>query len=159
MTDMHPARHRPGGEQLIGVLIPAVIARPQPPPAPLPTLPSPRRPGPKSLLIDAVRVDPSGRIWAITLLRALPWDTGHRIDIDYRDGVLVLRSAVDGGHAVGARGSLALPVPTRQICGIDTGTTVLLLAAAETSTMVICPATITVDHLTALFDQVAGEST
>ena len=76
-------RARPDGEQLIGALIPAVRPRPAPPPAPPPALPTRRAPESRTLLVDAPRVDPTGRVWVSTLVRALGWAVGDRIDVDH----------------------------------------------------------------------------
>ena len=97
-------RARPDGEQLIGALIPAVRPRPAPPPAPLPALPTRRVSESRTLLVDAARVDPTGRVWASTLLRALAWAAGDRIDVDHRGTALTVRPALTGAHTVGARG-------------------------------------------------------
>jgi hypothetical protein len=137
MTRMN--RRRRDGEQLIGVLIPAVLPRPKPPPAPLPRLPARRDPAERRLLVDAARVDPSGRVWATTVLRALGWTAGHRISIDHSDHALVVRTAAAGHHTVGTRGSLGLPAPQRQMSSIDIATTVILVAAVDADLLLVCP--------------------
>ena len=78
MSRMKRVQRRSDGEQLIGVLLPAVIVRPTPPPAPLPTLASPRLPARRRLLIDATHLDEHGRYRGAVL----PTDGLLR----YRDG-------------------------------------------------------------------------
>lgn len=157
MTRMKRAQQRSGGEQLIGVLLAAVIVRPTPPPAPLPTLPSPRLADRRRLLIDAARVDPSGRLWITTLLRALHWDAGHRIGIQRSDQVLVVRAAAGGDHSVGAGGSLALPAAHRRMSGIDTATTVLLAADVNEKTLLVCPVNVIGSYINDLYTRTVGE--
>lgn len=147
-------RTRPNGEQLIGALIPAVLPRPTPPPAPLPALPAARQPAHDRLLVDAARVDPSGRVWATTLLCALGWTAGQRVDIDRIGSGLVVRAVPAGRYAVGTRGSLALPPQQRQMAGIDIATTVVLHAMPEAGTLRIYPVAV----LGLLLDKLVGDS-
>jgi hypothetical protein len=153
MSRVNPAR--PDREQLIGALIPAVLPRPTPPPAPLPALPPHREPAEGRLLVDAARVDPSGRVWATTLLRALGWTAGRRVDIDIdRSGLALVVRAVPGGkYAIGTRGGLALPAPQRQMAGIDVGATVILVAVPEADTLCVYPVAL----LGRLLGQVVGD--
>jgi hypothetical protein len=135
-------RARPDGEQLIGALIPAVRPRPAPPPAPLPALPTRRAPESRTLLVDAARVDPTGRVWVSTLLRALGWAAGDRIDVDHTGTALIVQTTPTGTHAVGARGSLSLPAPQRALSGIQIAATVILVAAVDANMLLVCPAAV-----------------
>jgi hypothetical protein len=45
------------------------------------------------------------RVNARSLLRALGWGPGHRVDIAVTEGVLVVGSAVSGLHVLGDRGN------------------------------------------------------
>lgn len=125
-------------ERLIGALVPTSIARPRPVPAPLPTLPTlnlPTATGADDLLLGVARFDHSGRVSARSLLRALGWRPGHRVDVGVVDGALVIGSLATGQHIVGSRGELSLPTAARQMCGIVPGPPQDLLVIHPASTV------------------------
>lgn len=139
---MNRTRNLPRSEQLIGMLIPAVIPRPQPSPAPMPRLPASRPPRIDTLRVDAARVDPSGRICATSLLPDLGWNAGQMIDIGLHDPYLLVRTTAHGTVTVGVRGSIGLPAAQRQMCGIDIAATVILAADLSTAFLRIYPAAV-----------------
>ncbi|MER5337341.1 hypothetical protein [Micromonospora sp. NPDC002717] len=144
-----PRRHL--DEQLIGAVIPTPLPRPAPPPAPMPELPPPlpaAREPVDDIVFDAARPDADGRVAARALLRALGWPSGHRLHIDVTDGLLLITSAPDGTHAVGARGALPLPVAARQMCGI-TSQQVVLLAAVPARDLLVVHSSNTITRLLA----------
>jgi hypothetical protein len=132
-------RSPPGREErLIGALVPRPIPRPPPPSAVLPILPARRSPTESdSVLLDAARLDGSGRVSARGLLRALGWPAGHRVEIDVVDGDVVIRSTPTGRHTVGGRGDLALPAAARHMCGIELRQPVLLAAYPAAGLVVV----------------------
>ncbi|GAA3774207.1 hypothetical protein GCM10022225_72420 [Plantactinospora mayteni] len=156
---MTPTR-RLDREQIIGVLIPAPLpARSRPGPAPMPALPAPRPPATASLdevLIGVARPDRSGRVTEHSLLGALRWPAGHRIDIRPHSGMLVVSSASAGQHVVGSRGELPLPASVRQMCAIVPGQPLLLAALVAHDLLVIHPANTVVRLLVDLHAQVVS---
>jgi hypothetical protein len=96
MPGMTPSgrRHLRRREQLIAPLVPSRLDGGRPPaPAPPPMLPAlglPTGSGPGDLLVETARMDRSGRVNARSLLRALGWGPGHRVDIAVTEGVLVV---------------------------------------------------------------------
>jgi hypothetical protein len=112
------------GELLIDPVVPAPMRRSAPPPvevARLPRSPWPSRTGEEHPLLAIARPDPSGRLSARGLLRALTWDRGHRLALDDVDGALVVFGSATGPHVVGDRGELVLPAPARHMAGIEQG--------------------------------------
>ena len=108
----------------------------------MPALPAavpPAREPVDDIVFDVARPDADGRVAARALLRALRWPAGHRLHIDVTGGLLLITSAPDGTHAVGARGALPLPVAARQFCGIHPHRPVLLAAIPMRDLLVVHP--------------------
>jgi hypothetical protein len=128
-------------ERLIGMVVPRPLSRPLPPPVVLPVLPARHLPAdPDAVLLDVVRLDRSGRLSARSLLRALGWVSGHRVDIDVIDAVIAVTSSVTGRHGVDRRGDLAVPAATRRLCGVGTDQPVVLAAYPSAGLIVVHPA-------------------
>jgi hypothetical protein len=106
----------------------------------LPALGLPTGTGPGDLLVEAARLDASGRLTAKALLRGLGWGPGQRVDMAVTDGVLIVGSAPAGLHVVGDRGELGLPAAARRMCGITPGPPVLLVAALPRDVLIVHPA-------------------
>lgn len=85
-THTRPPRPDRAPEQLISALLPDITARrPAPPPVSLAALPAPsptRIDAPGAVLLGTAHVDRSGRFHERTLLRALGWEPGRRLDLD-----------------------------------------------------------------------------
>ncbi|WP_088988727.1 hypothetical protein [Micromonospora chokoriensis] len=90
------------------------------------------------------------------LLRALDWSPHHRIDIQPRRGMLVIRSASDGRHQVGSRGDLPLPANAQHMCRIGPGQPVLLVAIVTHDPLVVHPVSTVVRLLADLHNHLAG---
>ncbi|WP_203862701.1 hypothetical protein [Plantactinospora mayteni] len=88
-----------------------------------------------------------------SLLGALRWPAGHRIDIHPQREMLVLASAPAGQHVVGSRGELPLPASARQMCAIVPGQPLLLAALVAHDLLVIHPANTVVRLLADLHAQ------
>jgi hypothetical protein len=124
-----------------GSLIPAIVptlhptrqALPQPkvplrrPPLPLPD-PSPSGPRSRDLRYALTAVDKSGRLAARSVLTALGWPPGTRLQVRERAGQIVVTAAPDGGRSIDERGHLVLPLPVRRRCRLATGEQLLLVA-------------------------------
>lgn len=137
---VEPAVVRP--EQLIGTLIPPVARRCVPPvPLGVPMLPRLSVPEGRSelLLVDAARLDASGRFFARMLLKALAWSPGDRVDLRVGVEAVVIGSCAAGRQAVGSRGELFLPVAVRMLVGLDVEAQVILVAVPGQSLLVVHP--------------------
>lgn len=97
-----------------------------------------------------------GRVSAQHLLRALDWPPRHRIDIQPRHDMLVIRSASDGRHQVGSRGDLPLPANARHMCRIASGQPVLLVAIVTHDLLVVHPVGTVVRLLVDLHSHLTG---
>ncbi|MFG1660755.1 hypothetical protein ACGFIY_29880 [Micromonospora chersina] len=142
MTAARQPPRRKLDEQLIGAVIPAPLPRPAPPPAPMPALPAAlpaAREPVDDIVFDVARPDADGRVAARALLRALRWPVGHRLHVDVTDGLLLITSAPDGTHVVGARSALPLPIAARQMCGITSHQVVLLAAVPGRDLLIVHP--------------------
>lgn len=88
-------------------------------PLPVPALADPPpEAGPTVYALSAV--DQSGRVADRSVVRALGWSPGTRLDIREHDGLITIRSAADGVHVIDVRGYLHLPLAARpRILRID----------------------------------------
>jgi hypothetical protein len=84
-------------------------------------------------------VDRSGRVADRSIVRALAWAPGTRLDIRERTGVMVVRAATDGVHRISDRGHLLLPLAARRWCRITTGDRLLLAADPATGLLMVHP--------------------
>jgi hypothetical protein len=143
-THTRPCPPVGAAEQLISALLPDVTARrPAPPRAPMPTLPASRPVDldePDAVMLGTVRVDRSGRFHERALLRALGWEPGRSIDLDVVHEAIVMMGAADGAHRIDARGAVALPAAARRMCGIPTGSPVVLVAIVHRQLLIVHPA-------------------
>jgi hypothetical protein len=146
-----------GGELLIDPVVPPPMPRPAPLPVELPRLSRVRPSQPEDHpLLGIARPDPSGRLSARGLLRALNWGRGHRLGLDIVDGAIVMFSSAAGPHAVADRGELVLPAPARRMASIEDGTAVVIAAFVELDALVIHPAAVVARLLTDLHTPSAG---
>jgi bifunctional DNA-binding transcriptional regulator/antitoxin component of YhaV-PrlF toxin-antitoxin module len=142
MTAMKPPTG-PGREQLIGALVPTPIIGPRPAPAPMTLLPASATSAdadPATVVLATARLDGSGRVTVCSLLKALSWRPGRRIDVRVRHGAVVIASTQAGRYVVGGRGEIGLPASARQLCGIVPGSSVQLAALIPSGLLVIHPA-------------------
>jgi len=145
-------------EQLIAAIVPT-IARALPAPAPLATLPAPahRTPSDRSALIDVTRVDRSGRVTATVLIAALGWAPGMCLDLDIREGAIVIRAQSTGRHRVGSRGDISLPAAVRTLVGITSGAPVFMAALVTRNLLVIHSAGAITRLLRRTYDRLIGD--
>jgi hypothetical protein len=130
-------------ERLIGALIPPPTRRSAPPgPVEVPALPRLRLPADawsEPFLLDAVRLDASGRFCSRLLLAALAWAPGHRVDLRVGVDAVVIGSCAVGRQAVGNRGELTLPVSARMLAGFDAVAGVVLVAVPTRDSLIVHP--------------------
>jgi hypothetical protein len=136
-----PAVGRP--EQLVGALVPPSTRRCAPPiPLEVPALPhlsSPADIGSGPFLLDVARLDASGRFCSRSLLPALAWTPGHRIDLRVGADAVVIGSCAAGGQQVGSRGELTLPNSARMLAGLDAQPRVVLVAVPTKDLLIAHP--------------------
>jgi hypothetical protein len=86
-----------------------------------------------------VRWTKSGRVADRSVVRALGWCPGTRLDIREHRGLITIQPAGDGVHRIDDRGHLCLPLAARRWCHIATGDRVLLAADPTTAVVVAYP--------------------
>jgi hypothetical protein len=84
-------------------------------------------------------LDDRGRLADRTVMRALGWSAGLRLDIREAAGLLVIRSHADGELQVTGQGHLRLPALLRHRCGLEAGDRVLLAAFPGQSQLLVYP--------------------
>ena len=84
-------------------------------------------------------VDKSGRVADRSIVRALGWVPGTRLDIREQAGVIVACRAGDGVHHVDDRGHLRLPLAVRRWCRLSAGVRLLFAADAARGVLVGYP--------------------
>ncbi|WP_204010274.1 hypothetical protein [Virgisporangium aurantiacum] len=140
-SSTEPAAARP--EQLIGALVPPATRRSAPPvPLSVPALPGlslPADAGSNLFLIDVARLDASGRFCSHSLLAALAWPPGHRVEVRVGVDAVVFGSSAAGRQAVGSRGELTLPVSARMLAGLDAQARVALFAVPREGLLIVHP--------------------
>jgi bifunctional DNA-binding transcriptional regulator/antitoxin component of YhaV-PrlF toxin-antitoxin module len=90
-----------------------------------------------SMRYAIVIVDERGRFTDQSIVRALGWGPGDRLDIGVSCGAVVIRTSAEGVFALNARGHVPVPVAVRRWCAVRTGDRVLLAAAPEHGVLVV----------------------
>ncbi|HKS46095.1 MAG TPA: AbrB/MazE/SpoVT family DNA-binding domain-containing protein [Amycolatopsis sp.] len=111
---------------------------------PLPTVPTPRT---SSIVYGLAAVDCRGRPADHTVVTALGWVPGTRLDIRESGGLLLIRSDVHGVFSVTKQGHLRLPAPVRHCCGLIPGDRVLLAADPQRDLLIVHPPAVLDDLL------------
>jgi hypothetical protein len=84
-------------------------------------------------------VDKSGRVADRSIVRALAWRPGTRLDIREQAGTVVVRPAADAVHCIDDRGHLHLPLAVRRWCRLAAGDRVLCAADRAAGVLVVLP--------------------
>lgn len=105
---------------------------------PLAEVPAPRT---VTVVYGLACVDRRGRVADRTVLCALGWSAGQRLDIRERGGLLVVHAEAHGVFCMTAQGYLRLPAAARRWCGLVTGDRVLLAADPARGRLVVHPPT------------------
>jgi hypothetical protein len=109
-----------------------------------------------SLVFDLSSVDVNGRLVARAGLRSLGWDAGCRLAIKPSAGLLVVSADAAGRVTVKRSGVLIIPVGLRSLCGLTSGTRVLLAADPVAARLVVYPPGVLSDVLEAHHVAVLG---
>jgi hypothetical protein len=103
---------------------------------PLPSTPTPSG---SSRAIGLATVDDRGRIADRSVLGALGWPPGLRVDVRVRSGLLLATASPDGVAHLTSRGHLHLPAGLRYRCRVRARDRVLLAAEPGGALLVVYP--------------------
>ena len=147
---------RTAAEEIVKALaLPATGPAPNAP-QPLPLSRLPRLPRETSMLYRICRIDSSGRIANRTVIGALRWQPGDRLDMAFMPSTVVIRPATAGVLRVPQRPCLMLPVSARRFLDIATADQVLLAATPEYQVLVVHSIRVMDDMLVAFYRETAG---
>jgi AbrB family looped-hinge helix DNA binding protein len=104
----------------------------------LPELGDPAGPG-GSLVCGTAIMDCNGRLVEATVIAALGWTVGARLDIDVRAGLVVVSAAPDAAFTITQAGQVRLPAPIRHRCQLAAGDRLLLVADPDAGTLLVYP--------------------
>ena len=93
----------------------------------------------ESLVCGTATMDCNGRLAEATVIAALDWAVGARLNIDVRAGLVVVSAAPEAAFTITQAGQVRLPAPVRHRCQLAAGDRLLLAADPDTGTLVIYP--------------------
>lgn len=139
-------------------MLPTIVT-PRPAPAPVAVLPAPASEASAGRLvaIDVARMDPSGRLRATRVLRALDWLPGMGIDVDVVREAIVIRAGSSGRHRIGRLGDIRVPASIRILSGIGDCRSVFVAALVHRQLLVIHPAGTIARVLGRTYDRLIGK--
>jgi hypothetical protein len=105
-------------------------------PLPVPRLASMRA---RSTVYGFAAIDCNGRVAENTVIRALGWAPGTRLDIRESGGLVLVRADRQGVFRMTGQGHLRLPATARHWCGLIPGDRVLLAADPADGLLVVHP--------------------
>src|SRR5689334_13285665 len=79
-------------------------------------------------------LDHSGRVSDRSLVRALGWAAGTRLDVHERAGLIVVGASAEGVHCVSDTGFVTVPLTVRRWCRLRTGDRLLLAGYLSSAT-------------------------
>ncbi|AIJ23244.1 AbrB/MazE/SpoVT family DNA-binding domain-containing protein [Amycolatopsis methanolica] len=103
---------------------------------PLPTMPVPRT---SNVVYGMAAVDCRGRVADRTVLTALSWTPGTRLDIREAHGLLLIRRDDHGMFGITKQGHLRLPAHVRHRCRLVPGDRVLLVTDPKRELVIVHP--------------------
>jgi hypothetical protein len=96
--------------------------------------------GPEARLIcGTATMDCNGRLAEATVIAALRWAVGARLDIDVRAGLVVVSAAPDAAFTITQLGQIRLPAPVRHRCQLAAGDRLLLAADPDAGRLLVYP--------------------
>jgi hypothetical protein len=93
----------------------------------------------RSTVYGLAAIDDRGRIAESTVIRALGWLPGTRLDVRESGGLLLVNADPQGVFSVTCRGHLRLPATVRHWCRLAPGDRVLLTADPAEGLLVVHP--------------------
>jgi hypothetical protein len=105
----------------------------------LPPLAVPADARAERLLLDVARLDGSGRFCSRSLLLALAWPPGQRVNLTIGIETVVIGTCAAGRHAVGSRGELMLPIAARMLAGLAADAQIVLVAVPARELLIVHP--------------------
>ena len=149
-------------ESPIALLIPPELPAPAPGPGPglaVPMLAIESHDSSVGVLsLGTAVVDRSGRVRDRTLLTALGWAEGTRLEIRMAPGTAVLCRSADGAFQIDSRDQVVLPAATRALLGIRPGQRVVLVAMPEADLLLVHPAAVAAAWIAAHYLKTPGIS-
>jgi bifunctional DNA-binding transcriptional regulator/antitoxin component of YhaV-PrlF toxin-antitoxin module len=104
---------------------------------PLPAAPSPLLSC--STIVGVATPDVRGRLAEATVVRALGWDVGTRLDIRVRAGLVLITADPHAVFRVTQPGQVRIPAGARDWCDLTAGHRVLLIADLDAGLLVVHP--------------------
>jgi hypothetical protein len=93
----------------------------------------------RSTVYGLAAVDDRGRVADHTVVRALGWGSGTRLDVHESGGLVLVRADRQGVFSVTGQGHLRLPATVRHWCGLLPRDRVLLAADPAEGLLVVHP--------------------
>jgi hypothetical protein len=93
----------------------------------------------RSVRCGTATIDCNGRVTEATVIPALGWVPGTRLDIRVRGGLVLLTADPHGVFRITQPGRVRLPATVRHWCGLSPGSRVLLAADLEAGRLVVHP--------------------
>jgi hypothetical protein len=90
-----------------------------------------------SMQYRIVTLDHRGRAADTSVVRALGWHPGIRLDIQAMSESIVVRAHPEGLFALARRGHIPIPAAIRHRCSLATGDRVLLAAAPDLGVLIV----------------------
>jgi len=93
----------------------------------------------QSVLCGTAAIDCNGRITEATVIPALGWVPGTRLDIRVHGGLVLLAADPHAVFRITRPGQVRLPATVRHWCGLTPGSRVLLTADVDAGRLVVHP--------------------
>jgi hypothetical protein len=93
----------------------------------------------RSMVYGTATVDCNGRVAESTVINALGWAPGTRLDIRENGGLILVTADRQGVFRLSDQGHLRLPATARHWCGLTAGERVLLAADLARGLLVVHP--------------------
>jgi hypothetical protein len=153
--DAAPAASRTAEEIIKALALPAAgPAASAPQPLPLSRLP--QLPRETSMLYQICHIDSSGRIASRTVIDALHWQPGDRLDMAFTPNAVVIRPATGGVLHVLPRRCVVIPASARRFLDVGPADQVLLAATPEYQVLIVHSIHAMDDMLAAFYRETAG---
>jgi len=113
----------------------------------------------RSTVYGLATIDCNGRVAETTVINALGWVPGTRLDIRESAGLVLVAASPQGVFSTTGQGHLRLPATVRHWCGLVAGDRVLLAAEPAQARLVVHPPTALDDMISQFHATVLGGET